>query len=271
MRTISAIILFSTILTNAQEKITILLPQQTTLTQAKQLIAEKKQQHLIELAFDIHDVILHPKAQKQLSTLVRSPQKYQLLKFITNPYLTAHAVKSLLTLIGGAFNSVLDKPAPAVKIETFLEPLKNHNDLQLHNLLIELANSLEVDRDVEAIIKHTAQSGIPIRVASNINETVFFQLKQKLKAEKITVFSWFSKDTHNCEGKVVKMRGICKPQHEYFEEYLAAYNPHNNKLFIFIDDRKENVQAAVQSGSFIGIIFNSAEQLKKDLHTLGVL
>lgn len=62
-----------------------------------------------------------------------------------------------------------------------------------------------------------------------------------------------------------------KPSDEYFKDYMKRFGTDKTKKFyIFIDDKIENVQAAIRNG-FIGIHFKNPEQLFYELQLLGIL
>ncbi|MFZ5954309.1 MAG: hypothetical protein ACOYT8_04400 [Candidatus Dependentiae bacterium] len=261
-------LLFIPVLCSAAQS-SILFPQAMTFEKAKQLIKEKYESEQLECAFDIHKVILNGSLKKQLNLLTNDPARYKLFSFLTSLSLLKHASAGLAQMIlrplAGGFIQI-----PELTIEKFIEPIQE-KDPELVRLLISMANSLELDTHVAGIIEQLAEKQIPLRVASNINYVVFEHLKKQLSQEKNNVFSLFTKNTQNLEGKVVKSGGVSKPDQRFFEEYANEYNKDNNKLFIFIDDKKENVQAAIKQGSFIGIVFKNAHQLKSDLIKLGVL
>jgi FMN phosphatase YigB (HAD superfamily) len=245
---------------------TIFLPSEFTLEHAQQLVAQKIKTDSLELAFDIHKVILNPSSKKQIALLAKDPARFQLLSFLTSISLAKHAWTSIAHLTLRPLLSTL----PELTIEKFIEPIEATHP-QLVTLLIKLANALELDKNVAGVIEKLAHKQIPIRVASNINSRVFAELKEQLIEEKNNIFSLFTLSDNQVEGKVVSNGGICKPDARYFEEYGAEFNPHNNKLLVFIDDKKENVLAAHKHDSFIGIVFKNAKQLESDLITLGIL
>lgn len=244
---------------------TIFLPRELTLEHAQQLVAQKLKTGSLEFAFDIHKVILNPSSKKQLALLAKDPARFQLLSFLTSISLVKHAWTSIAHLTLRPLLSTL----PELTIEKFIEPIETTHP-QLVTLLIKLANALELNKDVAVIIEKLTYKRIPIRVASNINCRVFAELKAQLAEEKNNIFSLFTQSDSKSEGKVVSNGGICKPDAQYFDEYVAEFNGDNDKLFIFIDDKKENVVAAHKQGSFIGIVFKNAKQLESDLITLGI-
>ena len=61
---------------------------------------------------------------------------------------------------------------------------------------------------------------------------------------------------------------VAKPSPEYFE--MLRNNCGHDTHALFIDDKKQNVQAAKNCGLH-GIQFKSAKKLKKELQILGIL
>lgn len=244
----------------------IFLPHSLTLEQAQKQVALQLETGTLECAFDIHKVILNPSSKKQLALLATDPARFQLLSFLTSISLLKHALSTVTHISLKSIFTAL----PELTIEKFIEPIEQTHP-KLVSLLIRMANALELNSDVAILIERLVEKQIPVRIASNINARIYDELKTQLAAEKKNIFSLFTRNDSNREGKVVNHGGICKPDERYFEEYTREFNPNNNKLFVFIDDKKENVIAAQKHGSFIGIVFTNAKQLESDLTTLGVL
>jgi FMN phosphatase YigB (HAD superfamily) len=60
---------------------------------------------------------------------------------------------------------------------------------------------------------------------------------------------------------------IEKPDLRYFEMLKTKINPADEKYILFIDDKKENVEAARKAG-LLAIQFDNAKQLAEDLKNL---
>lgn len=109
--------------------------------------------------------------------------------------------------------------------------------------------------------------GASLYTATNIGETFFSDLQQN----KSDVFhDGFIKHGLTVDYSAPIDDIIAKPNIEYFHRLKAKINPDGKKTAIFIDDKLKNVESARKAG-FIGIQFQSAEQLKADIEThLGV-
>jgi hypothetical protein len=71
-----------------------------------------------------------------------------------------------------------------------------------------------------------------------------------------------------------ELSAIGKPDMGFFIGFNNTYNPNNEYLIIFIDDKMENIQTAVAAG-WIGIHLNVNDKdpvttLRSDLTSLGV-
>ncbi len=64
--------------------------------------------------------------------------------------------------------------------------------------------------------------------------------------------------------------GAKKPEPQAFANFVSQFNKDRLKKIIFIDDSKKNIKAAVENGIDIGILFESPDQLKEDLKSLGI-
>jgi FMN phosphatase YigB (HAD superfamily) len=253
----------------AYGKETIYLPDSLTLAQARQLIQERKPTNDVEFAFDIHEVLLQSNEREQVDLAYRYPRKILFLKNLFN--------MPLLTQLGALFwqwiidiTGINDKKAEATS-EQLVVIFMQAGQYEMSDFIVRLANAQVVDKQMMPLIQKLKDLGYPRRVASNIGKTVYEKLKILLDERGENIFALFDKDIQGNEGKVVDYAHsqASKPSDQYFQEYLAAYNPDGKKLIIFIDDKKKNVRAAVRNG-FVGIHFSDAKHLEKDLQELGI-
>jgi len=101
-------------------------------------------------------------------------------------------------------------------------------------------------------------------VASNIGTKHYQLIKKK--------FPLLFNDTMVQDGLVVDAweAPICKkPMHTYFTRLHTMFNPNNDKILVFIDDKLENVKAA-QGCNMIGIHMKSIKQLTQELEKIGI-
>lgn len=250
---------------------TIYLPSDIALTEAIEIIAIKKNQREIELAFDIHKVILEEHIQDQIGTLLNKSNKLQLLSLMAKPLLMVDFGKigwqALLHAV--PWTTAYYKE---VTSEQVFSLLKYHSQEHIIDLVIQIINTQKVNADVERIILELKQNGYILRVASNISIRVYKKLKQQLDKNGTNVFKHFDIDKDGNEGKTIdfSVSSIQKPELEYFQQYIDSYNADGKNLVIFIDDKLENIKSAIQLG-FIGIHFLNADQLKADLTHLKLL
>lgn len=250
-------------------KETIYLPHSLTLSEAKQLVQEKKTTNDVEFAFDIHEVLLQSNEREQVDLAYRYPRKILFLKNLFN--------MPLLTQLGALFwqwiidiTGINDKKSEATS-EQLVVIFEEAGQYELSDFIVRLSNAQVVDKKMMGLIQKLKDLGYPRRVASNIGKTVYDKLKLLLDERGENIFALFDKDTHGNEGKVVDYAHsqASKPSDQYFQEYITSYNPEHKKLIIFIDDKKKNVRAAVRNG-FVGIHFSDAQHLEKDLQELGI-
>lgn len=259
----------TTLLVGASQ--TIYLPSGTALTQAIETIATKKNQSQIEFAFDIHKVILEERIQDQIGTLVKRSNKLQLLSLLFKPLLMIDFGKigcqALLHAVPWTASRYKE-----VTSEQMFSILKYHGKEHIIDLVIQILNTQKVNTQVEKIILELKQNGYTMRIASNISTRVYKKLKQQFERNGTNVFRHFDIDQFGFEGKTIdySVSTIQKPELEYFQQYIDSYNAEGKKLIIFIDDKLENITAAIKLG-FIGIHFLNSDQLKADLISLKLL
>lgn len=119
----------------------------------------------------------------------------------------------------------------------------------------------KVIHSVEDIILMLKSVGYRLDVGTNNSRG-----KVDYYAQKFAIFNCFTNikciETH-FDAK--------KPKAAYFQDYFRRFGTDKRKKhYIFIDDKKKNVQAARRNG-FIAIHFKNAEQLYEQLQEMGVL
>lgn len=104
--------------------------------------------------------------------------------------------------------------------------------------------------------------GFQFYTATNIGSIFFGDIQKK--------FSNVFNDTFIKHGMTVDYsvkNPIEKPDPRYFEMLKAKINPDGKYYILFIDDKKENVEAARKAG-LLAIQFDNAKQLAEDLKNL---
>lgn len=262
-------LIFSTAL-YAQNQ-TINLPKGMDMEQAISIINQKKLKQEVEFAFDIHKVLVQKGAKSIFQTIMHNPYKWQLLRVLINPGL----IVGLAGMVWQAMINTMPWAAHKYKeltAEELICLVRAHGNNELMALTVQIVNTQQVDPQVKEILLSLKDHGYPLRIASNIGKDIYIKFKQQLEDSNANIFALFNQDEHGMEGKTIDYRvsPVQKPDPEFFQEFLDAYDPHGNKLFIFVDDKLVNIKAAMQKG-FVGIHFKNAEQLKNDLNMLGII
>jgi FMN phosphatase YigB (HAD superfamily) len=122
------------------------------------------------------------------------------------------------------------------------------------------------------LVKNLDEKGYPLYVLSNIHPSSYYGWQSKeldgagnpilstqgLKDKLPEIFSHF-------KGAAT---GAKKPKPQAFSKFIKTFNNDRTKRSIFIDDRPKNVKESVENGIDVAILFESPEQLKKDLNDL---
>lgn len=116
--------------------------------------------------------------------------------------------------------------------------------------------------DTLELYKKLNEQGFQLYTATNIGSIFFSDIQKKFPE----VFNDnFIKHSMTVDYSVKDP--IEKPDLRYFEILKAKINPVGDKYILFIDDRKENVEAARKAG-LLAIQFKNAKQLEEDLKNL---
>lgn len=158
----------------------------------------------------------------------------------------------------------------AFDIHGVLMQLKNKEMAEKLTLLHKIDNKPikqnKVDRhhpinDTWDIAKQLKAIGYPLYIFSNIGEKTFIALMAKFP-------NWFEifdgyHTVRNNDRSLIKPRSTA---YASFKKMVYEKHPADTRI-IFIDDRKENIDAAQEAG-FVAILFESAEQLQRELGLL---
>lgn len=161
--------------------------------------------------------------------------------------------------------------------EVYYHIFQKHNQPKLAKRVAKISNLYVPQPGMETVVQTLHANGIEQRLASNIGPVFFDRLRDTFKTKyNSQIFDYIQ------PGKIVDYNNLAqqekvpasivtpfkKPLTGFYNDFNIAYNNNNNKLVIFIDDNKSNVQAAAKAG-WIGIRFENVKQLKADLATLG--
>lgn len=205
--------------------------------------------------WDLHQVVLDRSMSDTAKTLIST----NMLRGISK--LNWTQLKDLVYLF--LENLVREKSG-----EDYIYIAKKSDNPALADAIIAIANAQRIMPGMQSIIKELDQLKVEQHVGSNIGRNAFDQLIKHPNFEPI--FSYMNLK----KSQVVEYNQelpIQKPNPLFFRQYLDKnrLNPQKTRI-IFIDDRKQNIDAARQLG-LIGIHFKDANQLRKDLRELGIL
>lgn len=112
----------------------------------------------------------------------------------------------------------------------------NHCDRAKVDEYVQLAiDKQEVIAPTEALIRNLKAAGYRLYVLSNMSKEFIEFLRR------VPVYRYFDGEVVSCE------EGVCKPEAEIYRLLLSRYGL-NPQETLFIDDRKENVEAAEREG-----------------------
>jgi len=100
------------------------------------------------------------------------------------------------------------------------------------------------------------RKGIPVALLSNIDDRLAKIIKE------FDLYAPFTPCILSCEV------GLEKPDPKIYELLLQEIQMPANQI-LFVDDRKENIDAALKLG-FDAIVFSSQAQLEKELQLRGI-
>ena len=265
------ITLINSISTIGFQSKTIFLPHGMSQEMLMKTISEKKAQQNIEIAFDIHKVLVHKMKRAQWQTIWNYSHKsdffFALFNIPLAMQLGSMALQAIVNFLPWGAAQYKE-----ITSEHLINVLRNADELELAQLFTIIINKQRVDQAMIPILIALKKAGYTLHVASNIGTDIYKKLKEQLEQSGDTIFAYFDHDTHGMEGKTIDytISTIQKPDIRYYQEYQDTYDPKHEKLIVFIDDKRINITPATMQG-FVGIHFKNAEQLYNDLHMLGIL
>lgn len=215
------------------------------------------------IAWDLHGVLVQESlwdiSKQAWSIFNNAHNRWELLKLF--PLLIYEAYKLNNQCSSGEI--ILDQ---LIDEHVALEPHRNEI-LTMINLQVPIEGSV-------AILKELNQAGYQNVLASNIGPESLTMMQQKYPA----IFSLFKGEFIPKNSFLNQETNLpfAKPCTQYFDAFRQMlkdkFQIHQENSVIFIDDKKENTEAAERSKqNIISIRFESPEQLRKELCTLGIL
>lgn len=208
------------------------------------------------ILWDLHDVIFNQ--QNPIPIIVRYLHIRQVISYTSLPLLK-DLILELVT------NIVQQKST-----ENYLNIIRKHNNPYLEDLLIRVANAMQIIPTMDHLVYELASLGYTQHIGSNIGPRAFKKLiDSQLYPEFASIFDQFdipaSQIAQWQDNKLIR-----KPDVHYFQLYLDKnnLNPFEQPI-IFIDDNYRNIQAA-QSLGFDTILFKHPYQVRTELRQRGI-
>lgn len=225
----------------------IYLPTGITTAISKDHAKRKK----IIIAYDIHDVLARKDKISKFKTVIK-----HLPTVITSKITAGHMWDEI--------NAVSQH---GVSGQAYQQVFKKYGYSSLANMAQEAANAYRPRIGMATIVHQLKLLGYTQRFASNIGDTFLESLNIKFKSKyknyvldmiepgKVADCSQFG-SAPLTKPLPKHLATQPKPHATFFQEFIDAWNPKRENLMIFIDDKLENVKAAVTQG-FVGIHVNA--------------
>jgi FMN phosphatase YigB (HAD superfamily) len=204
--------------------------------------------------WDLHDVILEKKLKNWFLIAIRFNKKWELIRNLNKKSFIIMATFILERL------KIIKKQLVS---EELVHAAKTTNNQALVELVTQICSAYSPITGTVNTITTLSNLGYKHHLGSNIGVTVYNYCKHKF-ADIFDFFEGVSIPFDTSEKKIVK-----KPHPVFFTTHLQKYNLEPNQC-IFIDDRYDNVKAAINLGMH-AIHFKNPEQLIKDLEKMGIL
>lgn len=171
--------------------------------------------------------------------------------------------------------------------EAYMQVFLKHGQKKMARMAENAANAYKPRPGMLQLVRDIDSAGVVQRLASNIGPQCLVNLDNKFKSKKYNcnIFDYIKPGkivdysmygpTHLRKASLApELSAIGKPDMGFFIGFNNTYNPNNEYLIIFIDDKMENIQTAVAAG-WIGIHLNVNDKdpvttLRSDLTSLGV-
>jgi len=192
------------------------------------------------IAFDLHDVIFTFDYKKVAKVLWKWNHKWAIIATLFHPSLVWQLLKML-------WHDATD--------EQFYELFEKRRPI-LMPLIFEMTNAQKLIPGMNVLLKKLSNKGYELHILSNIGPRRFEQLSKDFPE----IISLFKK------VKIVQPHGkhsLRKPDKQFFTDYLKEYKQDHQQI-IFVDDKKENINAAQELG-IDAILYKSPKQLQDQL------
>lgn len=230
------------------------------------------QSSTVEIAWDIHNVLAEKDGNAKAGAIV------------------GDIFPIIFTKLSGnaAWDEIdqINRKVKDISGEAYVRVFTRHGQPSLARMAEKAANAYKPRKGMSSLVVDIAKAGIKQRLASNIGPVCFTNLDAKFKDKSCYLFDMMHpgllinyQPYGLYQGKAIantyhQLCFINKPHPDFFATYNALFNPNNDIIIIFIDDKLENIQAAVAAG-WIGIHFDinqkdSVSILRSELASLGI-
>lgn len=240
----------------------------------------------IIVAWDIHG----PLAVSNMSSIA----KFITIAKLAPKELAQATAQMVWGLITGKTNPALqaynDSKAISKKLggdahEAYILMLEKHGFHNLAKTVEEISNAYKPRAGIEELVKKLKAAGITQIFASNIgprllermktsfNETYQNSSLAQIEPGKIVNYSQFGPMPD--QTIPADQTTVGKPHLDYFKQLQETYNPNNNKLMIFVDDKLKHAQEATNA-NIVGVHFDEKSNdpvalFEKDLTTFKII
>lgn len=245
----------------------IYLPKGITFADAKKYASQKK----VIIGYDVHDVLVRKDGISRFKTVI----------------------KHLPTVIGSKitdgrmWDQIDSVKKTGASGQAYAQVFSKHGYSSLAKMAQESANGYKPRKGMATLVTEMKYLGYTQRFASNIGDSFLKSLSTKLKTKyhihmldmiqpgKVVDYSQYGKSALP-KPLPKHLASQPKPHPIFFQEFIDAWNAALDNLMIFIDDKLENVKAAVAKG-FVGIHVNAklddgqfVKQLRTAFQSLGL-
>lgn len=239
-------LLFLFLSIGASTQAMVYLPSGVTQGDVKAHALKKK----VIIAYDIHDVLAVKDNGSKVKTIIK--------------HLPSIVVSKVTD--SGVWKEINQVKKAGSSGQGYEQVFQKHGNNTLAKMAQEAANAYRPRRGMATIVHEMKLMGHTQRFASNIGDQFLVNLKNRFRTKyKIQMLDMID------QGKVVDcsqfgakplpkplpkhLASVAKPSPLFFQEFIDAWNAQHDNLIVFMDDKLENIKAAVAKG-YVGIHVN---------------